>query len=163
MQGTPDTTMHVPMCSDVARRKLRSHTWLLWLEGRRNRSSCTNWATRGLLASRRKTSWAVIIVFMCSRFTTIACSRPRIVEGYESTGSSTRRSRAGRCACRIITLLVTSKSWWKEEDYLSPFQCWHEQHMDPKIGSGIMTEGIWCQLQNNNEHTTSFSIWALCK
>jgi hypothetical protein len=71
--------------------------------------SRTNRAKAGSLEFGRSTSAAVITALTRSRFTTMARSRPRIVDGYESSESSTRRSRAGS-PVRAITACFPASS-----------------------------------------------------
>lgn len=70
--------------------------------------STTNDSTAGSLECSNKTPCAVMMALMCSRFTTMACSRPRIVEGYESCGSRILRSRAGKHARRMMACFPAS-------------------------------------------------------
>lgn len=64
--------------------------------------------TEGSLELSKRRSWAVMMALMCSKLTTMALSRPTIVEGYDSMGSRTRRSLAASPVRRIITGLPAS-------------------------------------------------------
>ena len=82
---------------------------LLW-------SSSTKGVTDGSRELSKRTSWAVMIALMCSRFITIARSRPNTVDGYERSGSKIRRSRAGRPVRLMIACLPASiTSAWPVE------------------------------------------------
>lgn len=77
-------------------------------KGSRFWRSNTNDSTAASLECSNKTPCAVMMALMCSKFTTMACSRPRIVEGYESCGSRILRSRAGKHARRMMACFPAS-------------------------------------------------------
>ena len=70
--------------------------------------SSTNCTIKGLLLFTINTSLAVIMALMCSKLITIALSLPSIVDGYDNTGSRTRRSRAGSPVRRITECFPSS-------------------------------------------------------
>ena len=64
--------------------------------------------TEGSLELSNRTSCAVMMALTCSKFMSIALSLPTIVDEYDSSGSSIRRSRAATPVRRIITCLLAS-------------------------------------------------------
>lgn len=82
-----------------------------WWRTSLRRSSSTNGVTERSAELTSKTSWAVMMALMCSRFITIALSLPSTVDGHRRTGSRIRRSRAGRPVRRMMACFPASKTW----------------------------------------------------
>jgi hypothetical protein len=96
----------------------QSKLGLRLLEGRKARTGDATRACRslwkgprsGLLESRTSASVAVTMALTCSRLTTTARSRTRMVEGEARSGSSTRRSRVGTPVISMIRCFPSSAS-----------------------------------------------------
>lgn len=72
--------------------------WRSWMNAPKS-----GWLDLGM-----STSVAVMMALTCSKLTTIARSRPRIVDGYDSAGSRTLRSRAGKPVRRMMVCFPSS-------------------------------------------------------
>lgn len=82
---------------------------ICWLKREANKTPPESKKKKKTSPTNHQKNWTKTDHKLTSRFRTIALSRPKIVEGYDSSGSSIRRSRAWICTRCMIAYLSTSK------------------------------------------------------
>ena len=140
-------------------------------KGSRCWRSFTNDSTAASLECSNKTPCAVMMALMCSKFTTMACSRPRIVEGYESCGSRILRSRAGKHARRMMACFPASticslqqtsptnntnirkKFKWHVSPPLPSHHCNRHHPPTPKFSNAMFPSLICFNFANSHKNT----------